>query len=57
MKFNLNLITQENFDFIKGKLHPIVTKNMNCCVKLIDLMIEKAWIEPKFAVIYARLSK
>lgn len=57
VKFNLNLITQENFLKIRNILIPFVTKNKETCKRVITLMIEKAWIEPKFTVIYAQLCK
>jgi hypothetical protein len=57
IKFNLNLITQENFSKVKVTIMPYATKNKETCKKLISLMIEKAWVEPKFSVIYAQLCK
>ena len=57
IKFNLNLITQENFSKIRAILSPFAVKNKEICKRLITLMIEKAWIEPKFSVIYAQLCK
>lgn len=55
IKFNLNLITQENFTKIRNIIVPLAIKNKETCKRLITLMIEKAWIEPKFSVIYAQL--
>ena len=56
IKYNLNLITLENFTAIKRELEKYVLDDEKTCESLINLMIEKAWIEPKFATIYARLS-
>lgn len=56
IKFNLNLITLENFNSIKKELVRYVVGDEQECEKLIHTMIEKAWIEPKFAIIYAKLS-
>ena len=50
------MITLENFTAIKNDLTKYVTNEEKECEKLINNMIEKAWIEPKFATIYAKLS-
>lgn len=57
IKFILNQATRENFDGVKKSLQAFAIKNEDTCRKLIDLMIEKSWVEPKFSGVYAQMSK
>ena len=55
MTFSLNKIAPENLKEIYKDLKSFATDHRDTCEALIDLIIEKAWVQPKYAVCYAKL--
>lgn len=55
MTFSLNKIAPENLKEIFKDLKSYATDFKDTCDALIDLIIEKAWVQPKYAVCYAKL--
>lgn len=54
IKYQMNLLTAENFDVVKMKVLDLAQKE-KALDKVINTVIEKAWSELKFASIYAKL--
>ena len=51
----MNLLAPENLSGIQKDLEPYLFKSEEICKIMIDEIIEKAWVQPKYASTYAKL--
>lgn len=55
IKFNLNIITLDNFDVLKDKILDIASQKMENCQRVSDLIVENAWTQKQYVNTYAKL--
>jgi len=55
IKFNLNIITLDNFEVIKEKILEIASKGIDNCRKVSEFLIENAWTQKQYVNTYAKL--
>jgi len=55
IKFNLNLLTKENFEKIKEVILNIACQREESCQKLAEILVENAWTQKKYMNTYAKL--
>ena len=55
IRANLNILTPDNFNDIREKILDLARPNRECIDMLVQKIIEKAWVEPKYIETYAQL--
>lgn len=55
IRSNLNILTPDNFKIIREKILEIAKNNKDNIDVLVQKIIEKAWVEPKYIETYAQL--
>jgi len=55
IKFNLNIITLDNFDKIKDIILDIASQKFDNCKKVAEFIVENAWTQKQYVNIYAKL--
>ncbi len=55
IKFNLNIITLDNFDKIKDIILDIASQKFDNCRRVAEFLVENAWTQKQYVNIYAKL--
>jgi len=55
IKFNLNIITLDNFDKIKDIILDIASQKFDNCRRVAEFIVENAWTQKQYVNIYAKL--